>query len=166
MTTPEPKDVLLRYLRTARDALAWKLEGLSDRDVRRPMTPTGTNLLGLVKHVAGAQAGYLGDVLGRPFPEPMRGYGPGEEPNADLFATEAESREDVLAYYRRSAEHADASVAALPLDAPGVVPWWPPERRDVTLEAVLVHVIAEINRHAGHADIVRELLDGSVGLNA
>jgi hypothetical protein len=60
--------------------------------------------------------------------------------------------------------HADATIAELPLDAAGSVPWWRPERRDVTLHQVLVHVIAETHRHAGHADIVRELIDGTAGL--
>ncbi len=60
------KSDLRYYLQSARDALLWKLEGLSEYDVRRPHTPTGTNLLGLVKHVAGVELGYLGDTFGRP----------------------------------------------------------------------------------------------------
>ncbi|MGE5827350.1 MAG: DUF664 domain-containing protein, partial [Micromonosporaceae bacterium] len=60
----------------------------------------------------------------------------------------------------------DATIEALPLDAKGHVPWWPPERRETTLHRVLVHVIAETNRHTGHADIVRELIDGAAGLRA
>jgi hypothetical protein len=62
--------------------------------------------------------------------------------------------------------HADATIDARPLDARGRVPWWPPDRRDVTLHLVLVHVVAETNRHGGHADIVRELIDGAAGLRA
>ena len=71
MTGPDPKADLHRYLQVARDALLWKLDGLSEYDVRRPLVPTGTNLLGLVKHVASVEAGYLGDTFGRPFPEPL-----------------------------------------------------------------------------------------------
>ena len=59
MTESEPKADLRRYLRDARDALLWKLDGLSEYDVRRPLAPTGTNLLGLVKHVTGVEQGYL-----------------------------------------------------------------------------------------------------------
>jgi Protein of unknown function (DUF664) len=60
--TSDPKATLHMYLQRARDALLWKLDGLSEYDIRRPMTPTGTNLLGLVKHLAGIEFGYLGRV--------------------------------------------------------------------------------------------------------
>lgn len=165
MTEPNPKADLLRYLQDARDALVWKTEGLSEYDVRRPLTPTGTNLLGLVKHAAGVELGYLGDVFGRPFfgAQPPAWYREDAETNADMWASADESREEILGLYRRAWQHADATVEALPLDATGHVPWWPEKRREVTLHRVLVHVIADIQRHAGHADIVRELVDGSVG---
>ncbi|MFE2756709.1 DinB family protein [Actinosynnema sp. NPDC059335] len=158
------KSDLHRYLRTAREALLWKLDGLSSYDVRRPLTPTGTNLLGLVKHLAGVEVGYFGDTFGRPFAEPLPWAAEDAEPNADMWATAEESREDVIALYRRVWAHSDATIEELDPDAPGVVPWWPAERRQVTLHLVLVHVIAETNRHAGHADIVRELIDGAAGL--
>ncbi|MEU9626166.1 DinB family protein [Streptomyces luteogriseus] len=167
MTASDPKADLLRYLQEARDALLWKLEGLSEYDVRRPLTPTGTNLLGLVKHTAGVELGYFGDTFGRPYfgenPPPWW-YTQDAEPNADMWATPDESREDVTGLYRRAWEHADGTIAALPLDAVGRVPWWPEERREATLHHLLVRVIADTGRHAGHADIVRELIDGSVGL--
>jgi len=152
------------YLRAAREALVWKLDGASEHDVRRPMTPTATNLLGLVKHVAGVEAGYLGQTFGRPFPEPLPWMDEGAEPNADLWATPEESRAEVLALYQRVAAHGDATIDQLDLAATGRVPWWPPERAEVTLHRVLVHLVAEVNRHAGHADVVRELADGRVGL--
>jgi uncharacterized damage-inducible protein DinB len=154
------------YLQVARDALLWKLEGLSEYDVRRPMVPTGTNLLGLVKHVASVESGYLGEVFGRPFPEPMPWLTEEAEPNADMWATADESREQIVGLYRRVWAHSDATLAALPLDAKGEVPWWPPERRDVTLHQIALHMIAEAHRHAGHADLVRELIDGAAGLRA
>ena len=65
------KAKLHEYLQTGRDALLWKLDGLSEYDVRRPVVPTGTNLLGLVKHVASVEAGYFGATFGRPFAEPL-----------------------------------------------------------------------------------------------
>jgi uncharacterized damage-inducible protein DinB len=142
----------------------WKLEGLSEYDARRPMVPTGTNLLGLVKHVASVEAGYLGETFGRPFPEPLPWLEEGAEPNADMWATAEESREQIVGLYHRVWAHSDATVDALALDAVGKVPWWPPERGEVTLQRILVHMIAETHRHAGHADIVRELIDGAVGL--
>ena len=157
---------LIRYLQAAREALLWKLEGLSEYDRRRPMTPTGTNLLGLVKHVASVEAGYLGDCFGRPFPEPLPWIADDAEPNADMWATGEESYDGVVGLYRRTSAHADATLAALPLDAVGRVPWWPADRAEVTLHRIALHLIAETHRHAGHADIVRELVDGSAGLRA
>jgi uncharacterized damage-inducible protein DinB len=161
----DPKAVLHRYLKTAREALLWKLEGLSEYDVRRPLTPTATNLLGLVKHVASTEQEYFGACMGRSFSEKLPWLDQiDSDPNADLFATATESREDILSLYGRVAEFADTVITELPLDAPGVVPWWPEERKYVTLHLLLVHMIAETNRHAGHADIVRETIDGEVGL--
>jgi len=165
MTAGDPKADLHRYLQAAREALLWKLAGLSEYDARRPLTPTGTNLLGLVKHLAGVEFWYFGDAFGRP---------PGERPwseddarnNADMWATADESRDQIVGMYRRAWAHADETIAALDLDARGQVPWWPADRGDPTLHLVLVHVLAETHRHAGHADIVRELIDGAAGLGA
>jgi hypothetical protein len=164
MTRSDPKAELRHYLQVGRDALVWKLEGLSEYQVRRPMVPTGTNLLGLIKHVASVEAGYLGATFGRPFEEPLPWLDEGAEPNADMWATPDESRERIVGLYRRVWAHSDATIEALPLDAAGRVPWWPADRDEVTLHRILVHMIAETDRHAGHADIVRELVDGTVGL--
>jgi uncharacterized damage-inducible protein DinB len=163
MTGSDPKEDLRRYLQIARDALVWKLDGLSEYDIRRPLTRTGTNLLGLVKHMSGVEPGYLGDTFGRPFPDPLPWSE--EQPNSDMWATDAESREQIVGRYRRAWAHSDATIAALPLDAIGRVPWWPADRSEVTLHRVLVHVTAETDRHAGQADIVRELIDGAAGLS-
>lgn len=154
---------LHRYLQEARDALLWKLEGLSEYDIRRPMTPTGTNLLGLVKHVAGIELGYLGDTFGRPSGEPLPWLADAAETNADMWATARESRAFVVDLYRRAWAHADATLDALPLETAGRVPWWPAGRDELTLHHAVVRVIADTHRHAGHADILRELLDGGVG---
>lgn len=162
----DPKDMLHSYLQQARDALLWKLEGLAEYDIRRPLVPTGTNLLGLVKHVASVEAGYLGDIFDRPSPESLPWFEEGAEDNADMWATADESRASIIELYRRVWVHSDQTIAALTLDAPGLVPWWSEERKHVTLQTILVHLIAETNRHAGHADIVRELIDGAVGHRA
>lgn len=159
----DPKADLYHYLQTARGALLWKLDGLSEYDVRRPMTPTSTNLLGIVKHVASVEAGYLGECFGRPFGEPLPWFDDNAEPNADMWATSDESREMIVGLYHRVWANSDATIDALDLDAVGSVDWWPEDQRDVTLHLILLHVIAETNRHAGHADIVRELIDGTVG---
>jgi uncharacterized damage-inducible protein DinB len=166
MSDPGAKADLQRYLQVGRDALLWKLEGLSEYDVRRPMTPTGTNLLGLLKHLAYVEMGYFGATFGRPVAEAQPYLDDDVEPNADMWATADESREAIVALYRRAWRHADATIEALSLDAAGRVPWWQGDRAEVTLQLVLLHVVAETHRHAGHADIVRELIDGAAGLRA
>jgi uncharacterized damage-inducible protein DinB len=165
MKPNDPKDDLHRYLTAAREAIVWKLDGLSEYDARRPLTPTGTNLLGLVKHLATVELGYFGPTFDRPHDESLPWDKEDAEPNADLWATADESREDILGLYRRAVAHADATIEALPLDAMGHVPWWG-DNGEVTLQRIMLHMTAETNRHAGHADIVRELIDGSTGLRA
>lgn len=159
----DQKETLQRYLASQRDALASKLDEVSEYDVRRPHVPTATNLLGIVKHVAYVQLGYLGDVFGRPSGIPTPWETNPDEPDADMWVPANESREDIMDLYRRSAEHADATLDTLPLDTRGEVPWWPEERRNPTLHRVVVHLIVDIARHAGHADILREQIDGAVG---
>ncbi len=158
------KDDLHDYVVRARDALVWKLDGASEYDVRRPLTPTGTNLLGIVKHVASVTLGYFGEVFDRPSGVPLPWFAEGADINADMWATADESRAEILELYRRACAHADSTIDALDLDDVGEVPWWPEDRRRVTLHQALVHMLAEIERHAGHADIVRELVDGSTGV--
>ena len=162
MTDLAAKADLNIYLQRAREALLWKLEGLGEYDIRRPLTPTGTNLLGLVKHAATGELAYFGEVFGRPSGVPLLWLNEDAEPTDDMWATPDESRAEIVALYRRAWQHADATIDALPLDAPGRVPWW--GDASVTLHRILVHVIAETQRHAGHADIVRELIDGAAGL--
>jgi uncharacterized damage-inducible protein DinB len=166
MSESSMKADLRRYLQLSREAVLWKLEGLSPYECRRPLVPTGTNLLGLVKHLAGVEAGYFGATFDRPFPQNLPWIADDAEPNADLWADAGESVEGIVAQYRRVWAHSDATVAALSLDSLGQVPWWPADRREVTLHRILIHMIAETNRHAGHADLVRELVDGTVGLGA
>ncbi|UFN42698.1 DinB family protein [Nocardioides okcheonensis] len=158
------KTNLHTYLRHEREAVLAKLDGLSDYDVRRPLTASGTNLLGLVKHLATWEARYLGEVFARPFPEPLSRWDVEEERLADMWATEHESRADVVDRYRRVWAHADATIEALDLTSTGRVEWW--GDAEVPLFNVLVHVLAETSRHAGHADILREEIDGAVGTDA
>ena len=160
----EPKDTLKRYLQSHRDALLWKLDGLGERDLRWPVTGSGTNLLGLVKHVGSMEFGYFGETFGRPADEPLPWLEPDAEDNADLWATAEQSRDWVVDFYHRSWAHSDDTIDTLDLDSPGQVPWWGPETRDVTLHQILVHMIVETSRHAGHADIVRETIDGQIGM--
>ncbi|MFC7492027.1 MULTISPECIES: DinB family protein [unclassified Knoellia] len=166
--TDDHKAVLQRYLGRAREAVLWKLEGLSEYDLRRPLTPTGTNALGVVKHLAGVEAGYFGDSLGRPVPDMPPWYAEmmadSGEDNADMWATAEESSDSILDLYKRVTAHADTVIDELDLDSGGTVSWWGPDGTDVTLQWLLVHLVAETNRHGGQLDIVRELIDGALGM--
>ncbi len=164
MSNDAEKATLKRYLDVARDSLLWKLDGLSEYDVRRPLTPTGSNLLGIVKHVASVENGYLGDVFGRPSGEPLPWLAEDSPVNADMWATPDQTRHDIVSLSERTRAHSDATIEALSLDSVGSVPWWPEDRREVTLHQILVHITTETHRHAGHADIIRELIDGTIGL--
>jgi hypothetical protein len=158
------KAELHRNLQASRATLLAKLDGLSEHDRRRPMTPTGTNLLGLVKHLAGLEYGYLGESFNRPAPETMSWVDDGSIwQGADMWAKPDESSEYIVGLYQRACAHADRVIADLDLDAPGSVAHWPPGRRDTTLGVLLIRMVGETAHHAGHADIVRELIDGKGG---
>lgn len=157
---------LYRYLQQARDSMLGSLDALDEYDVRRPMTPTGTSLLGLVKHLVGIELGYLGVCVGRPSSIRL----PWVEDksvwdSADMWATADESREYLVDLYREAWRHSDESIALLSLDDPANVSWWPEERRETSFGSLLVRVLAETAQHAGHADIIREMLDGRAGRN-
>jgi Protein of unknown function (DUF664) len=147
-----------------RNALLFKADGLSDYDVRRPLVPTGTNLLGLIKHCAHVEAVYFQTAFGRPF-DPLPALDADAEPNLDMYATADESRADIIALYERACAAGDRTIEELDLDAPADVSWWPEDARHTDLLRLVVHVIVEANRHAGQADIVRELIDGSAGFS-
>ena len=158
------------HLHGARETLLWKLDGLDEYDIRRPLTPTGTNLLGLVKHSTGTELTYFGSVFGRRTESrssrlsgALRRLAGTAEPNAGMWATADEPRDEIVDGYRDAWAVADDTIRELPLDAVGHVPWWGKDSK-VTLHRVMVHVTAEAQRHAGHADIVRELIDGATGL--
>lgn len=161
------KTVLQDYLRATRALLLAKLEGLSEYDRRRPLVPSGTNLLGLVKHLTGIEYVYLGTSVGRP----PAGVLPWEADGsvwegADMWAKPEESTEYVTGLYREACAHSDRSIAELDLEHPAEVPHWPEGKRSTTFGALLVRVVDETAHHAGHADIVRELIDGQGGQDA
>lgn len=155
--TGAEKESLVGFLDKQRDVMVWKLEGLDDADLRRPMVPSGTNLLGLIKHLAAVEYGWFCVTFGRdheplPFDD--------DDPDADLRVAADESTDDILAFYARARAAANASVAELDLDDTGTRAW---SGDTVSLRWVLLHMIEETARHAGHADILRELIDGTVG---
>jgi hypothetical protein len=167
LTEPlDDKEYLHRWLRLVRDVMVWKLEGLSDAEVRRPMTRSGTNLLGLVKHLTYGELESLGEAFGRPATEVRVPWWEPEnvqktlETSGDMYAAPGESTDYIVDLYRRACAHADRTIAELDLDTIGTVARSGEKR---TLRQALVHLIHETSRHAGHADIVRELIDGSIG---
>ena len=162
MVDESAKEYVHNELKTVREALVWKLDGLSEYDIRRPMTVTGTNLLGLIKHLATWEARYFGEVFDRPFPEPLSRWQ--DSDGSDLWVTEDETREEIVDFYRRASRHADATITELPADAPGHVDWW--SRPQVNLFNIVVHLFNDSVRHAGHADILREQIDGRTGVAA
>jgi Protein of unknown function (DUF664) len=158
------KEILHDKLREGRAALLSRLDGLGEYDLRRPLTPTGTNLLGLVKHLAGLEYLYLGESLGRPGPETLPWVEDGSIwDGADMWALPGESSGFLIWLYHRACEHADKAIDELDLAAPARVEHWPEDRRGTTLGFLLVRMAAETAHHAGHADIVRELIDGRGG---
>ena len=165
----DTKAALHHYLQEARDALLWKLDGVGERDLRLPRTPTGTNLLGIVRHVANVEIGYFGPTFGRAWPTPDALLVVGDDaydsdPQADWWVPAEISAAEVVDFYREVMAFSDATIRDLPLDATGAVPWWPEDRREVSLGRIIVHVISDTTRHAGHADILREGIDGAAGL--
>ena len=165
----QPADVLRTYLARAREALLWKLDGLGERQLRLPRTPTGTSLLGIVLHCANVEIGYFGPTFGRVWPEPDH---PALIPE-DAYATDPQAdwtvpadlpAAELIAFYARVGAFADAAFDELPLDTVGRVPWWPEDRAAATLHRIAVHVVTDLDRHAGHADILREQYDGAAGL--
>ncbi|MCX5065023.1 DinB family protein [Micromonospora lupini] len=162
----DTKAALHHYLRRARNGLLWKLDGLSEREARTPRTATGNNLLGVVKHCLNVEAGYFGPTFGRQFPTPaelvpLEAFD--DDPQADWYAREDETKDGLIDLYRRVAVFADETIDKLPLDAPGQVPWWRPGHQDATLARIIIHVTYDLARHAGHADIMREQYDGAIG---
>ena len=154
--TGAEKESLQVSLDRHRDAILWKLEGLGDDDLRRQMTPSGTSLLGLIKHLAAVEYGWFCDTFGReteplPFDD--------DDPDADVRIRPDETTEEVLAFYARARAAADQTIEELEVEDTGTA-WF---GEAVTLRWVLIHMVEETARHAGHVDILRELIDGMAG---
>jgi len=152
------KPMVAAFLDFHRATLLWKLDGLGDADLRRPMTASGLTLLGLVKHMAYVerwwfQAVFMGEDAGSPGSE--------DDPDADWRVGEDESTEMILALYRAETARSREIVAAAELDDHPRRPH-PPEGEQ-TLRWIALHMIEEIARHNGHADIMREAIDGATG---
>jgi uncharacterized damage-inducible protein DinB len=161
------KGDLQQYLQQARRSVVRTLEGLSEYDVRRPLVPSGTNLLGVVKHLIGIELSYLSTCVGRTPPMTLPWVEDGSIwESADMWATADESRQYLLDLYRSACQESDASLAALSLDAPAHVSWWSEGERDTTFGHLVVRVLEDTAQHAGQCDVVREMIDGLGGSDA
>ncbi|MDX2974542.1 DinB family protein [Kribbella solani] len=157
MTNLKPE--LLNLLQHRREELVEKLAGLSEYEQRRPRTPTGTNLLGLIKHLAGIEYGYLGEALARPPTARPSWFRDDPYEEIDMWATPDETSEYIVSVYREAWAHSDETVATRDLDSPAYVAHWADGHRETTLGVLLVRVLAETAQHAGHADLLRALAD-------
>lgn len=160
----ELKDQLLSYLNASREAVLWKAETLSDYDLTRPLVPSGTNVLGVIQHLACVELGYFVECFGQPVTQPLFAQiNNNDDMDADMWVPAHTSTGDVLDFYQSAIASANATILALDIDAPASVPWWADEKRNTTLGRLLIHMNVETARHAGQIDIIRELIDGSIG---
>ena len=154
--TGSEKECLYVDLDRHRDVVLWKLEGLEEEQLRHAMTPPGTSLLGLVKHLAAVEYGWFCSTFGRdteplPFDE--------SDPDGDLRVEPGETSASIVDFYGRARVAADRVIEELDVDALGTS--W--TGTTVSMRWVLIHMIEETARHAGHLDILRELVDGATG---
>jgi uncharacterized damage-inducible protein DinB len=154
--TGDEKESLRVSLDRHRNAIEWKVSGLDDEGLRRRMTPSGTSLLGLVKHLAAVEYSWFCETFGRET-EPLP-FVDGD-PDADLRVEAGESTEEIFAFYARARAAADRVIDELDVEDVGKA-WF---GETVSMRWVLIHMIEETARHAGHIDILRELIDGVTG---
>ena len=148
------RDVLLYYLNRMRDAVVRTSEGLSDEQQRTPGVPSGTNLLGLVQHLTGVEAHWFQRVF----------LDQGGETKKSMDVPAGATRDDIVAAYRAACARSDEIVRACPdLSTMAKVANPGEDERD-SLRRIMAHVLRETSRHCGHADILRELIDGATEL--
>jgi Protein of unknown function (DUF664) len=162
-TSSTEREALCGFLDRQRAALIRKVEGVDDADARRAPTASSLSLLGLLKHSALWERRWFQVIVaGRTFPgEWPQTEVSGEEMDAEDFRVdELDTVERRVAYFNEQASISREITAGLDLDVPCA---WPPLAHR-NLRWVMLHMIEETARHAGHADIIRETLDGSRGI--
>lgn len=152
----DERQVLTGFLDHYRKTILQICEGVSEEDLARPMVPSGTSLLGMIKHLVYVEWGWFqeavaGEKVVYPFPE--------DDSEADLRIEKGETSVEVFNLYRQACRRSNEILAEVSFDDPikGQGP------RDYNVRWVVVHMIEETARHAGHADILRELIDGTTG---
>ncbi|MCH8991595.1 MAG: DinB family protein [Acidobacteria bacterium] len=151
------KETLLAFLDNNRAVMVWKLDGLSEGDARRPMVRSGTNMLGLVKHLAWVERWWFEyNFAGREVDFPWSD----DDPDADFRVEAEESIADIVTLYEVSVADSNGIIDSADLDDLAAV-----SRDGVSrsLRWIVGHMVEETARHAGHADIVRELIDDNTG---
>jgi hypothetical protein len=153
------KDSLQAGLNRHRDAVIWKLQGLDEADLRRAMLPSGNTLLGLVKHLATWEYVWICRTFGQPTERlPFDDAADGDD-DADVRLEPADTTASILAFYRRARAAADQVISQTDMAEVGTSVFGTP----VSLRWVLIHMLEETARHAGHVDVMRELIDGMIG---
>ncbi|MFI7059936.1 DinB family protein [Kribbella sp. NPDC050124] len=153
----DERESLTQQLDFHRATLLRKLEGLDGEQLRRPMTASGLSLLGLVKHLAETEHGWFLRIYGGSLEPDL--FSTGNDPDADFRVGPDETADALVGQYLLTCERARAVVAAGGLDDVVTTP----SGAEANLRAILVHMIQETARHNGHADIIREAIDGATG---
>jgi uncharacterized damage-inducible protein DinB len=161
-TDADEKAMLCGWMDFHRATILMKIDGLDDESLRRSLVPSGTSLLGLVKHLALAEHYWFTQI----FDGSDAGLGRPNDPDVDWRIHEGESTDDIVSLYLESCERSRRVIATASLD--DHAKWGTITNRRgpasvFTLRWILTHMIEETARHNGHADILREQLDGVTG---
>ena len=148
------RDVLLHYLNKMRDAVVRTSEGLTDEHQRTAGVPSGTNLLGLIRHLTWVEEHWFRRVF----------LGEDRDTDDSMYVPDGEPREEVVTAYREACARSDEIVRACADLSTMAKIANPGEDQPVSLRRIVAHMIEETARHAGHADILREQIDGATDL--
>lgn len=148
------RDVLLRFLNKMRNAVVATTDGLTDEQLRTPGVPSGTNLIGIIQHLTGVERHWFQLVF----------LGEGVECNKSMDVPAGVTRAEVVDAYREACARSDEIVHACPDLSTLSAIANPGEDEQDALRRIVAHMIEETGRHAGHADILRELIDGATDL--
>ena len=153
----DEKEVLGGFLDHYRKTMLAICEGLTEEQVRKPMVASGTSLLGMMQHLAWTERGWFTEVVAQqkvdyPFDE--------EDPDADFKVADDVTKEEIFDLYRQACDESRAILEKASLDD---LAWVEYRKLNYNVRWVVVHMIEETARHAGHADILREMIDGRIG---
>ncbi len=157
----DERDGLLAFLAHQRDALRFAVQGLTEEQATSTPTASSLNLAGLIKHAARVERGWIVEImLQREAPELAN-----RDWATEFRLVDGETLAGALEYYDRVARETEALVGEIddlgrPVPVPKGVPWFPSDVDNWSVRWVLLHLIEETARHAGHADIIREAIDG------